>query len=191
MPTVHVLITGFPGVGKTSLVKKVCDILAGGGSSVCGFYTEEVREQRTRIGFDVVTLDGQRSPLARVSGAAASGEMQRQSSPHVGKYLVDVKSFEEASLATLKLPLPPKTVVVIDEIGKMEMFSKPFQEAVRAVFGIPNCVIMATIPVSKGNPIPLVKELVSRNDTRVFTVSLENRDTIVHDIVSVLKTSLE
>lgn len=191
MTVIHVLITGAPGVGKTSLVKKVCDILRQDGLSVRGFYTEEVREHRNRIGFDVVTLDGKRCPLARVGSSVGALSGQHHRSPQVGKYSVDINSFEGASLPTLQLPISPKTVVVIDEIGKMEMFSRPFQEAVSSIFGNPNCIIMATIPVAKGNPIPLVKELVSRSDTHVFTVSRENRDTIIEDIVSILKNSLE
>lgn len=56
-----------PGVGKTTLVKNVVQQLQGLGVLLVGFYTEEVRGHHGRIGFDVVTLDGQRAPLARVS----------------------------------------------------------------------------------------------------------------------------
>ena len=60
------------GIGKTTLVKRVCSQLQQRDNiEVQGFYTEEVREgvaggHGARIGFDVVTLDGQRAPLARV-----------------------------------------------------------------------------------------------------------------------------
>lgn len=62
------------GVGKTTLVCRVCEILRErrGASSVQGFYTQEVREEirgrghGRRMGFDVVTFDGKRGPLARV-----------------------------------------------------------------------------------------------------------------------------
>ena len=56
----------FLGVGKTTLVKKCCDLLKESGISIQGFYTEEIREQRKRVGFDVITLDGQHAALARV-----------------------------------------------------------------------------------------------------------------------------
>lgn len=66
----HVLLTGFPGVGKTTLCRKVFEVLNGKGIKVQGFYTEEVRNSQkgSRVGFDVVTLDGQRGPLARTKG---------------------------------------------------------------------------------------------------------------------------
>lgn len=56
----------FSGVGKTTLVKKVCDKLEEMNFECQGFYTEEIREDGQRVGFDVVTLDGKRGPLARV-----------------------------------------------------------------------------------------------------------------------------
>lgn len=55
-----------PGVGKTTLVKKVCDAMVSSGVSVSGFYTEEVRERGRRVGFDVVTLTGDRGRLSRL-----------------------------------------------------------------------------------------------------------------------------
>lgn len=61
-----------PGVGKTTLCKKVYEVLKDKGIKVQGFYTEEVRNSHkgSRVGFDVVTLDGQRGPLARTRGYA-------------------------------------------------------------------------------------------------------------------------
>lgn len=61
----------FSGVGKTTLVKTLCQKLADAKRPTQGFYTEEVRENGVRFGFDVVTLSGERSPLARVSGQVA------------------------------------------------------------------------------------------------------------------------
>jgi nucleoside-triphosphatase THEP1 len=66
----HVLITGPPGIGKTTLVQSVCGKLVDKGLRLRGFYTEELREGRNRIGFDVVSLTTKsRSPLARLNGS--------------------------------------------------------------------------------------------------------------------------
>ena len=85
----HVFLTGQPGVGKTTLlcgaVKKLVasSPTNNGGLPVAnGFYTEECRDQQgERVGFDVVTLDGRRGPLAR-AGNVKKGQ------PAVGKYAV-------------------------------------------------------------------------------------------------------
>lgn len=56
----------YAGVGKTTLVQKVCAALKENHILTQGFYTEEVRSGGRRTGFDVVTLSGNRGPLARV-----------------------------------------------------------------------------------------------------------------------------
>jgi len=55
------------GIGRTTLVRHIVQQLKETGVPLNGFYTEEVRGHHGRIGFDVVTLDGQRAPLARVA----------------------------------------------------------------------------------------------------------------------------
>jgi len=60
-------VYAYLGVGKTTLVKHVVQKLQKSGILLTGFYTEEVRGHHGRTGFDIVTLDGQRAPLARVS----------------------------------------------------------------------------------------------------------------------------
>ena len=58
----HLLLTGVPGVGKTTVVKRVAAALA--GQKIAGFYTEEVRERGQRVGFRIVTLEGEQATLA-------------------------------------------------------------------------------------------------------------------------------
>ena len=54
------------GVGKTTLVQRACEALVSSGVGVEGFYTEEVREGGRRVGFDVVTVTGERGHLSRI-----------------------------------------------------------------------------------------------------------------------------
>ena len=63
------------------------------------------------------------------------------------------------------------TVLVIDEIGKMELFSKNFVEAARSAFYYKNVVVLATIPVAHNRSHWLVEELRRREDCRLFEVS--------------------
>lgn len=62
----HYSVVLFTGVGKTTLVQKACEALVSSGVGVEGFYTEEVRDRGRRIGFDVVTVGGERGHLSRI-----------------------------------------------------------------------------------------------------------------------------
>ncbi len=109
----RVLITGRPGSGKTTLVKRVSMAVG-----LRGFVTEEVREEGKRVGFDIVRIpEGERRVLARVG----------EGYPRVGKYRVFLEGLENA-LAWL-----PEERVVIDEIGPMELRHPKFEETVRKI----------------------------------------------------------
>ncbi|KAL3874533.1 hypothetical protein ACJMK2_037537 [Sinanodonta woodiana] len=187
-PVRHILLTGQPGVGKTTLVQKACESLSKSGKKLQGFYTEEVRAGRERIGFDVVTLDSTRGPLARVADEDISSGGQKYT---VGKYTVKLHSFEQTALPTLisKTSGVP-CIFVIDEIGKMEIFSQSFKKAVKNVMDSPKTTVLATIPVPKGRPIPFVEEVRARKDAVVFTVTKENRNGILEDILSAVNESI-
>lgn len=120
----RLLLTGRPGCGKTTVIRST--VTAIGPQHCVGFYTEEVREGRRRVGFDVVTLDEERAPLARVG---AEG-------PRVSRYGVDVAGFERTALEPLEAAVaePDGRVLIIDEIGKMELLSDRFVELLIRVF---------------------------------------------------------
>ncbi|MDA8164236.1 MAG: hypothetical protein M0017_04295, partial [Desulfobacteraceae bacterium] len=63
------LITGSPGVGKTTLVKKAVHALA--GRKLAGLYTEEIRLGTVREGFAPVTLRGERFVMAHTDHRSA------------------------------------------------------------------------------------------------------------------------
>ncbi|XP_069811176.1 cancer-related nucleoside-triphosphatase isoform X2 [Dendropsophus ebraccatus] len=166
----HVFLTGPPGIGKTTLIQKASEVLTS-KLNVDGFYTEEVKQEHRRVGFDVVTMSGNRGKLARIS----SGAKNENCKYRVGQYVVDINSFER-----LVLPLMDhfrtttntlqRSVCVIDEIGKMELFSKPFISAVDKILDNPSIVVFGTLPVSRGRPLPFVEEVRCRQDVKLFNV---------------------
>jgi len=112
------LLTGRPGTGKTSIIRQV---LAGSKVKAGGFYTEEIRSHGIRQGFRLVTLDGQTAILAHVDIR----------SPHrVSKYGVDIASLERVGVSALLRATKESSLIVIDEIGKMELFSDNFRNTV-------------------------------------------------------------
>ncbi|XP_059215419.1 cancer-related nucleoside-triphosphatase [Centropristis striata] len=189
----HVFLTGHPGVGKTTLVQKACEALVSSGVGVEGFYTEEVRQGGRRVGFDVVTVTGERGHLSRIRDVSGSSHGRREYA--VGQYVVDLTSFENLALPLFKnvgaADGGSRKVFVIDEIGKMELFSQSFIRAVRQTLGSSSFTVLGTIPIPKGKPLGLVEEVRSRGDVKVFTVTKENRNAILQDIVSTLQNCLK
>jgi len=112
------LLTGMPGTGKTTIIKQT---LSRSGKSAGGFYSEEIRTQGMRQGFQIVTLDGETATLAHINIC----------SPYrVSKYGVDLSELERVAVPAIERAIGSHDIVVIDEIGKMELFSTAFRQAV-------------------------------------------------------------
>ena len=169
MPTI--LITGDPGVGKTTCIRKISRAL--GDRNPAGFLTEEIREEGTRVGFEIAGLDGRRLVLAH---------LKISSRYRVGKYRVDIAGFE-SYLCSLIIPGQKNSVLFIDEIGKMECFSTIFRDMITR-FLASDCLMIATI-AKKGNQF--IEEIKKRDDVILVIVTRENREdlpTQVLDIIS-------
>jgi nucleoside-triphosphatase len=155
------LLTGPPGVGKTSVIRQAVTRLAAGG-----FYTEEMRESGGRQGFRLVTLDGRSAMLAHI---------ELKSPYRVGKYGVDVASLEQVGVAALRRAIQEYPVVVIDEIGKMELFSEAFRQAVLEALESGKKVL-GTIMLK---PHPWADEIKRRPEVNLVWLSRDNRQQVL------------
>ncbi|CAN6541399.1 hypothetical protein ACFX13_018492 [Malus domestica] len=175
------LVTGPPGVGKSTLVMRVFETLKASypNLKIQGFYTSEVREGSERVGFQVVTLDGRTAPLS--SSTISSPESLRW--PTVGKYKVDVASFESLALPELQVR-EDTDLFIVDEVGKMELFSSSFFPCVLRILES-NVPFLATVPIPKfGRDIPAVARLKNHPGATMFTLSKGNRDAVKEEIYS-------
>lgn len=170
--TRHILLTGLPGVGKTTAIKQLAESLSIYHPD--GFFTQEIREHGIRKGFELITLDGRRQFLSHVNFP----------SPYqVGKYGVDLAGFETL-LEIIDLRHSPSRVVILDEIGKMECLSRRFTEEVEALLNSSKMVI-ATVAL-KGGGFPA--NVKSRPDCRVVTVTYSNRSTLAGTLVPAISS---
>ena len=171
-----IFITGEPGVGKTTLVKKVVGKL---GDRAIGFWTEEVRDKKTgkRKGFKVVSTDGKEKLFA--SKTFTSKHL-------VGSYGVNVQRFEEVALPLLERALREgkSKVIVVDEIGKMELFSKRFRDLVREIAYDPKLRLLATLPIRDVHPI--VKELRRLPGAVLIELKRSNREGMDEEVLKLL-----
>ncbi|CAL5324183.1 unnamed protein product [Camellia sinensis] len=239
-----ILVTGPPAVGKTTLIIKVLETLKTSHPNfkVQGFYTREIRQGSERVGFEVVTLDGRRGPLASTTNSSLKHLLPCSPEsfkwPTVGRYKVDVSSFELVALPELQIregksvfsTLKSQKVdtsrihsstpfyvfysmlsqnqmiqspyvnlllgldawsrskflvvkedtdlFIIDEIGKMELYSSSFFPAVLDILES-NIPLLASIPIPKGGrDIPGVARLRNHPGATIFTLNTSNRDAI-------------
>jgi len=169
----NILLTGLPGVGKTTLIRRLSEELK--NLHPAGFYTEEIREEGVRKGFELISLDGKRGLLSHV---------EIKSPYRVGKYRVDVKGFE-GFLDSIAFFAPETKLIIIDEIGKMECLSLEFKRFIKEILNSEKMII-ATIAF-KGSG--LIEEIKKRNDVRLFEITEKNRDSLLSEIFSYLKKS--
>jgi len=163
----NLLITGLPGVGKTTLIRKLYEALK--DFHPVGFYTTEIREKGMRRGFELVNIEGKRGVLSHVD---------IKSRYRVGRYKVDVSGFEDF-LDGISFFDPSSNMMMVDEIGKMECLSDKFEKILKKILDSEKWVI-ATIALKGSGLIAGVKQ---RQDIKLFEITLSNRDVLFSEIL--------
>ena len=141
-----------------------------------GFYTEEMRSQGVREGFRLVTLDGQDAILAHVN---------IHTPYRVSRYGVDIGSLDRVGVSTLHQAAQQCDLVVIDEIGKMELFSASFRDAILQIIDSKKRVL-GTIMLS---PNPWADAIKRHPQVNVVTVTRTNYHQVLEGLLHWLKAT--
>ena len=161
------LLTGNPGVGKTTVLMKTVSALKEKGYCVGGIISREAREGGNRVGFEILDLkSGRRGRLAHV---------KQKAGPQVGKYRVKTEDLNGIGAQAITEAVENCDVVAIDEVGPMELFSAKFKEATRKALESRKPVL-AVVHWKATDKI--INEAKSREDAETFTVTQENRDNL-------------
>lgn len=170
----RLFLTGTPGIGKTTLIRRVVERLD--QINCAGFYTEEKRQRGQRVGFRIITLDGREGTLASVG----------RTEPTVGRYSIRVAEFESLVLPNLATATAAD-LYVVDEIGKMELLSARFRAKIIDLLAQP-VNLLATI-AKKGRGF--VEQIKSRNDIELIEVTRTNRNHLPDEIARKIRTELQ
>jgi nucleoside-triphosphatase len=160
------LLTGQPGTGKTSIIKETVASIKGRAG---GFYTEEIRSRGVRQGFRLVTLEGKTANLAHIN---------IDSPCRVSKYGVDTDSLDRVGVSALTQAARQCDLVVVDEIGKMELFSPKFRETVQGIISSGKKVL-GTIML---HPNPQADAIKHQPQVNLITVTRANHEQVLKEL---------
>ena len=163
----RVAITGAPGVGKSTLIRRVLHRL---GCRAGGVLAREVRIDEKRVGFEIKDiLTGEAGTLASIEGEG----------PRLGRYRVNLHDLERIGVRAVERAVRETDLVVIDEVGPMELFSDDFVEAVEAALGSDKPMLVVVHLKSRHH---LAKRI--REEFALFVVTEKNRDDLAEAITS-------
>jgi len=177
------LITGKPGIGKTTVLMKTIHLIRMHGYAIGGMLSREVRVKGERTGFELIDLaSGRKGLLASI---------KFKTGPRLGKYRVNLIDLVEIGVGGLLNAIDFCDVIVCDEIGPMELFSPDFKRAVKTI-------------IQSGKPIfgvihkrfnePFIQEIKSEPFVEVIEVTLENRaklpEILSERILSMIRSEL-
>ncbi len=164
-------LTGPPGCGKTTAILRIVNELKKRGVRVEGMYTQELREGGRRIGFIIKRITGGEGTLAHV---------RFREGPRLGRYVVNLRDLEAIGVSALMDGLKEAEVIVVDEVGPMELFSQRFRKAVEQLISSDKNAIITVHYRSRDPLVIKVKKTAGKN---LIILNRENRDQIPAIIV--------
>ena len=175
-----IFVTGPPGIGKTSVLLRSVNGLKNRGYEIGGMISRDVREGGVRVGFEIMDFStGQRGWLAHVN---------QPTGPKISKYRVNLTDLEAIGVSSILDAIRNADIIIVDEIGPMELFSSGFKDAViQAVES--DKPVLGTIHFGLRNSF--VSSLKNREDAEIFEVTYENRETLHNLIIDKVVQSLQ
>jgi nucleoside-triphosphatase len=168
----NVLLTSKPGIGKTTALRRIVDNLD--PNTIAGFWSQEIRDEGRRVGFEIETISGKVGTLAHVN---------LKTGPKVSKYRVNIDDIDSVMVPEMKMARESGRLIIIDEIAKMELFSENFKDEVLRCLDTKR--VLGTIQERKH---PFLVEVRSREDVELLELTVKNRNQIPLYVLELLNT---
>ena len=174
-------ITGMPSVGKTKTLVKIIEHLEESGYKIEGMITEPIIEKKKRVGFYVLDWQTKESEVF--------AHVDFEAKEKVGKYGVDIFALERIGIPAIEKAITDEEVniIVIDEIGKMEMLSERFCEMVIDALDSDKPIM---VTLHKKSRTPLLQDVRRRDDIRILEVTPVNRNLLPYKIEKIMEEKL-
>ena len=177
--TVKIGLTGLPGSGKTSTLLKLVEMLEQEGKTVGGMITEPIIEGGHRVGLTVRNkMSGEKATLARLG---------YESRYMYGKFGVDLTALEDVGVKALVEAEEKADVIIVDEVGKLEVESEKFVDEVKNVLDLDKTAILTLHKKSRN---PLLQDIRKRDDVRILEVTPINRNLLPYKVMKLMKGQL-
>ncbi|MEM2822044.1 MAG: nucleoside-triphosphatase [Candidatus Pacearchaeota archaeon] len=183
-----IFITGLPGCGKTTLIKKLLEESTKAGKKYLAIISEEIRERGKRKGFDFKLIDS--GKLITKTILALNKKIAEPGKPSIkfGKYFVFPQNVDEIVDKASEL-IMDKQIIFIDEIGRMEFYSEKFRGFVAQVAKMSDKIMSDKMLSDKMLVASLHRAFVNEFKTRgeIFWLSRENFEIVLEKIKKMLE----
>ena len=161
----NIIIKGRPGSGKSTLILKIKKLIENKEKKVGGIATPEIRKNGKRVGFKIIDI------YKNIEGILS--HINQKNGPRVGKYRVNLEDLNLIGVNAIRNAIEKYDIIIIDEIGKMELFSEDFQIAVQKAFDSEK-YILCTMGLKLTHPF--INKIKNRDDIKIILLTHENRD---------------
>ncbi|MCQ2079784.1 MAG: NTPase [archaeon] len=169
-------ITGLPSSGKTYTLKRVIEMLTKEEElSVGGMIDEKLSDGRRDVGIKVCNL--------QTGEEVVFATPETESKITIGTLGVDLSLFESVAIDAIKSACETCDIIVIDEIGKVEVESQAFVDIVKEALDVDKPMI---ITLHKKSRNPLLQDIRRRDDMRILEVTPTNRNILPYKIVKLM-----
>lgn len=176
----NIFISGPPGIGKTTVIKKVMTLLKEKGFKAGGMLCPEIRKNGKRLGFEIIDV------LTRERGVLS--HINQSFGPRIGKYTVNLQDLSRIGVNAIKTAIDQADYIVIDELGPMELQGIDFQQTVTRALNSSKPVLGIVHWKLRHSIIHIIK---NRKDVIIKEITLQNRDSIHLFILTTLLKTLK